>query len=429
MAEDQQVSDVSERTNSRIQWIDALRGFPIVLMICVYVYRGWALEGVTPPEFYYGIEMFLGFAPTFFLTVVGMSMYLSLNRQGPTKYHWKRGLMIFIGGFSISLVAMAPYKFNIFHIIGICILVITTLKTLNIGPKGVISLLFAIVLATPLVNALDPKVFQEFFIDTITPVAYARPDLIIYTEGNMLLVFLQNVFLAKSSYPIFPWLAYSLLGYLICLLLLSKEGNLARTTMAVGLFGGVAIIVSLSLTQLGIPIFKYPTTVNYFLLSSGSYLMVTGLIVGLYFLKESRNMGIFSQLEFAGKYAFEMFIIQFYAIGILSGLIFFGPDTIFFAMLIATGLVLLVFHLADLYGNRILAAFGFYHLTRILRPYALLLIVLSFSVGAVVYYVQVVLGVFDIRVVTYVVDNAVSFASVILVYWYLMVIRSKKQSS
>lgn len=429
MTEDQLVPDISERMSARVLWIDALRGFAIVLMICVHVYRGWALEGVAPPEFYYGIEMFLGFAPTFFLAVVGMSMYMSLNRRGPTKYHWKRGLLIFIGGFSISLVAMAPYKFNIFHIIGICILVITTLKTLNIGLKGVLGLLFAIVLATPLVNALDPNVFQEFFIDTITPIAYARPDLIIYTEGNMLLVFLQNVFLAKSSYPIFPWLAYSLLGYLICWRLLSKNESRLRSTLIVSLLGLVAIILSLSLTHLGIPIFKYPTTVNYFLLSSGSYLVVTGLTVGLYSLKEDKNMGIFRQLEFAGKYAFEIFIIQFYAIGILSGLIFFGPDTIFFAMLIATGLFLIVFHIAELYGNRILTVFGFYHLTRILRPYASLLIILSFSVGAAVYYVQVVLGVFDIRVVTYVVDNAVSFTSVILVYWYLMVLRSKKQSN
>ena len=59
----------------------------------------------------------------------------------------------------------------------------------------------------------------------------------------------------------------------------------------------------------------------------------------------------------------------------------------------------------------------------------LLLIVLSFLVGAAVYYAQVFLGVFNIRVVTYTVDNAVSFTTVTLVYWYLMVIRSKKQGS
>ncbi|MGY5874305.1 MAG: heparan-alpha-glucosaminide N-acetyltransferase domain-containing protein [Candidatus Thorarchaeota archaeon] len=411
-------SDNIPTKKSRIGWVDALRGIAIVLMIFIHIYRGWAEESVSELPFYLPSEIFLGFAPTFFLGVVGMSLFLSMNKREDTAYYVKRGVGLFVGGFSLNIASLQPERFNIFHIIGLAILVIALIRAMGIGSKGIFIIACAIVLFTPLVNILDPNFHSEFLIDTITPVAYDRAELIQYVDGNALLLFLQNALLAKASYPIFPWLSYALVGYLVSKLLLTDGDEWYRSDILVIGFGVIIMLASIVLTTFYIPIFKYPTTVNYFLISTGAFLFVTGLIIRIYsWVGGGSRGGLLGELEYSGHYAFEIFIIQYFAIRFLSE-IKLGPELIFVAMFSVTAGIIIVFHVADRYGSRILQMFRFYSLTELLRKYILLLVALSFVLGIGIYYIQVVI---DKR--SFLVYNSASFLSVIIVYWYLMTIR------
>ena len=123
-------SDKSQKSPGRVGWVDALRGVAIVLMIFIHVYRGWSSDTVTALPFYQSTEMFFGFAPTFFLGVVGMSMFLSMNRRDDAFYYVKRGSAVFVGGFSLNIVTFQSGRFNIFHIIGLSIILIAIIREL-----------------------------------------------------------------------------------------------------------------------------------------------------------------------------------------------------------------------------------------------------------------------------------------------------------
>ena len=406
---------------NRLGWVDALRGIAIVQMVAVHVYGVWSSSSY----FYLPIAMPLGLAPVFFLAVVGMSMNISLARRGVTAYHWKRGLAIVAGGFSLAISAMYPEGFNIFHIIGAAILLLAAMSYFKVGLRGSMIVLSSIVVLTAAVNLLDPLGKSSYFFDPANPFSYERADLMLYNYNDPLFRFFENAILAKSSYPIFPWLAFAVVGYILCQVLLSRQRG-TRNEIA-GLSAGVAlIIISILLGLAGIPVYKYPTTLNYVLLSVGSFMAATYIVLLAYRRLDWHWLRfILRELEFAGRYAFEIFIFQYFVVIIGSKYLSLGPDRLYLAMVGLVVGILLFFHVADRFGNRFLSTIGYYRATGLFRPIAAGLVAITFVIFVYLYYEEKVLGTMYDRTLNYIVNMTVSFVSVMLVNWYLQIIRRK----
>ena len=331
----------TDETQIRVHWLDALRGIAILMMIMVHIFNTWAKVSISNSSSVPLFVYILGMAPAFFLGVVGMSMFLSLKNRGRSSYQLKRGIWLFIGGFSLGLATLQPQIFGIFQIIGISVILLYLLNPLDNSPIVFPIILFLFLLLTPIVNLLDPLTSSEYFFSITTPIAYTRPELISYSSNNLLSIFIENMLFAKVSYPIFPWISFPVLGYIMAKYLLTKKESINRVINSF-VIGTLFVVASFLLMTIGLPIYKYPTTLNYVLLSVGIFIISTAIVKGIYdiHVSDQRNP-ITKAVETIGKDAFEIFILQFYVIAVGGAFISLEYTPLLFAM-ISSCIILLI---------------------------------------------------------------------------------------
>ena len=185
---------------SRHETLDVLKGLAIVLMVQVHCY-GWWLDPSLRTLPLFTTSLVLGwFAGPLFLFSVGCALALSVerrhragqSRKAVTIHVLRRAVLVFLGGYVLSVVTFAGTARSDIQSVGIlqCIGLSISISYIALCwlPRFIPSLAaIAVVLLTPLLRAAD--VFA----------------------GSPVQALLVNV-PYESNYSLFPWTAYALIG-------------------------------------------------------------------------------------------------------------------------------------------------------------------------------------------------------------------------
>ena len=190
---------MSELAHHRIAFIDALRGFALLLMVLNHTATHLLTQTLDPGR-HSLVYVTLSLSAPLFLFIVGFSLVLSFYRHrtvplGNTQaYYWKylkRGLGLLLAGYTLNIV-IAPheplYSGGILQTIGI-----------------------SIILITPLL----PKLQQEKFRDRLLFIAFliyllfvnAQPSIAVWSSRHPLMTHLFF-----EGFPPWPWISMVLIG-------------------------------------------------------------------------------------------------------------------------------------------------------------------------------------------------------------------------
>lgn len=198
---------ISTKNTKRNQTADLLKGLAVIFMVQVHI-----MEQFAKPEIFNSfigkISLFLGGPPCapVFMAVMG---YFLASSEKPFSYYLKRGIILFAGGILLNIARSANllhYIFNgqshadaFFYIFGVDILLLAGLSVIIIG----------------LLQFIFKRNFIFYFILAIV-IASIGPFLPVFGTGNDFLAYINACLWGNfkwSYFPLFPWLAYILLGF------------------------------------------------------------------------------------------------------------------------------------------------------------------------------------------------------------------------
>lgn len=294
----------------RIVSIDVLRGFSLMIMIlCHYMIAyGDALAAESIP--YFILDHVIGdFGACWFLLIVGVSQALSSNRKEETskltlmKKAFIRGIYLFIAGLLMSALAFGPseiWDWDILTLIGTATIVLYFCRFL---PSYIILLIcVALALTTPwlrsevdFATAWGGELLPSTFISGYYPDILFEPAGIYKVNWNLKDI-ITGYFLS-GTFPVFPWLAFPLLGLVIGRRIVSKKIKadlpflvligiilifLAGTVVYASTFRPVSSPISDYLA----PLSFYPDSISMYYLQTGVTLVLFSLLYYYYDIRE-----------------------------------------------------------------------------------------------------------------------------------------------
>jgi uncharacterized membrane protein len=227
--------------------IDILRTLSIFVMVFVHFTEN--LAGYTPLVAGLGAPMFM------FLSGVSYRLWLqgrkirTLPAESVTKITVRRGLFLFGLGFCFNILVWLPedvFNWDVLTLIGTGILTLAWVRAL---PSGLILLICGLLFAaSPFLQNLVE--WESFWTDD-------------YFDPDLTLTDVWQGFFVAGYFPVFPWLMYPLLGYVVGTEVLAGPDEPARRRglqqmgwLGGGLMGLAALAVSL---RLGYPE-QFPAT-------------------------------------------------------------------------------------------------------------------------------------------------------------------------
>jgi uncharacterized membrane protein len=179
--------------------IDILRTLAIALMVFVHFLENLAGAVWTPA----------GFGAPLFTFLVGVSYRLWVNTQEAkgkedseiSRVTVRRGAFLFVLGFAFNIVVWLPgdtFNWDVLTLIGTAFFVLNVVR--NLPPAVPLVLAAATFALAPVLREMTD--YQSYW-----PGAYFDPDWTLYD--------LLVGYLACGYFPLFPWLAYPLVGYVV----------------------------------------------------------------------------------------------------------------------------------------------------------------------------------------------------------------------
>jgi uncharacterized membrane protein len=252
--------------------IDVVRAAAILLMIQVHFSDNLSSRG-EGSAWLYDISGWLGLVPApLFTFVAGVSYGLWLRKQVGagrsdeeiTKVTVRRGLFLFAAGIAFNALVWLPedtYNWDILTLIGTALVLLAFLRKLPAAPLVVLCVMLAAV--APLLRAAGD--YPAYWHDQ-----EYHPDL---TLEDVALGFLAN-----GYFPVFPWLAFPILGFVVGDAVYGDELETPRWVLVTGA-GLLAASLLLALVRPHLPAAvdrtfaggytMFPATLTYLLATAG----------------------------------------------------------------------------------------------------------------------------------------------------------------
>lgn len=240
---------VTKSGSARVQSIDALRGFVMVIMLLDHLRETWFLhvpvadpiDASTALPALYWARLVASLCAPIFIALTGISafLYSAKHTIAETRvYLIKRGLVLMaLEVFFLSElywgVASPTFWLQVIWCIGVCMIVLAAL--VGLPRKLLLAAGLVIVCGHNLLDTIKLEAGQPFF--TTWALLHQR-DVIELPFG----------FVAKTTYPVLPWIGVILLGYAIGPWFLSRVDAKVRRRRLLALGG--AMLLSFALLRL-----------------------------------------------------------------------------------------------------------------------------------------------------------------------------------
>jgi len=293
--------------------IDVLRGFSLVLMIMCHFMIGYGDAEAVESLPYFILDQFIGdFGATWFLLMVGMSQVLSADRRKEVgefnlmKKAFLRGVYVFAAGLLMAALAWGPkeiWDWDILTLIGSATVVLYFCRFL---PSWLILLnSAALALMSPwLRGGVDftagwgGELVAAPFISDYLPGILFNP-----VSDYKVIWRLDDIvkgYFLSGTFPIFPWLAYPLIGFVIGRRIVGKQIKqdlpiLQLIGLILIFLGGTVSYASLfrpgssPISDYIAPLSFYPDSITLFYLQTGVALVLFSL---LYFYYDGRETAV-----------------------------------------------------------------------------------------------------------------------------------------
>ncbi len=292
----------------RYHAIDILRTIAIIGMIQVHVVE-W-LSGYTDSKspLYQLSELLGSFPAAMFTFLVGMSLFISIKRQESegvdpqllAERNLRRGVAIFFFGLLFLILVWMPeevFAWDILTFIGASLLIIFPLRNLN--SKIFLSAALFVVVVSPVIRMFtDYHSYWNKWGEYST--SFAMPDVLMG-------------FLANAYFPLFPWIVFPLLGYVIGRACFGEQE--LRLPGSLLPAGSILVIASLVMIYISSnvnlpeavslyisPFTFYPASTSFLLLATGINILLFVLFYRLFDLKR-KELGKNPFLVFCNRYS------------------------------------------------------------------------------------------------------------------------------
>lgn len=296
---------------NRLNYLDVLRGWAILLMFETHAYQAWCSPRVKTSDFYACSRMLGGLAAPLFLFLAGVSIVLmhhSLTRKGFDSAAIQgrllgRGLWILAAAFLFRLQAFlfqwrtanaaAVLRVDVLNCIGLSLLAVgLVLSTFQKGRLAVLGIGAAVMgFATPLIYDVNLR-------------AYLPQLMADYINGRP----------PAALFPIFPWMGFTLAGGAVGVVVArcsQEPGSHRRLINATAVLCAALLVACFTVDR--IPYQLYPTY-NFWLTSPqyfGIRLAVMGLMmVACYYWRVLRPQPRFSILEQLGRHSLLLYWVH-----------------------------------------------------------------------------------------------------------------------
>lgn len=297
---------------------DLLKGFAVFLIVPVHILETFI--NLPGRESLFGkILLLLGgpIAVPIFMMVMGY--FIGLNRKSPLQ-NAIRGLFIFVLGLFLNIGLnfhlllkiytegwqLDPLQFifgvDIFYLAGLSIIILSILKAIKKGQEWmVLALILVVVGSTSYLN-----------------------ELLMVTDRNYILPFIAGPY-SWSYFPMFPWLAYPLLGFLF-----QKIERQTKELIQKYKKGAITVLISILLLVLAFSKSGIETTINlneyyhhgfsFFLWAVG--LVILWVIMFWFLVQKFPEFPVIVFLRWLGKNITVFYVIQWLIIGNIATAIY-----------------------------------------------------------------------------------------------------------
>ncbi len=303
-------NDMNGRS-SRVVLADILKGVAVILMIQVHLMELFALPAVSG-SFPGRISLFLGGPPAAPVFMAVMGYFFGRSGKSTGRHLW-RGAKLIVLGFLLNLGLNAHLLIKILngtfaidpwpYVFGVDILFLAGL-----------SLMLMALFRALAGNRIIPWILLMLV------VASANPYLPVYSGSQAWIKYLQACFwgyFSWSYFPVFPWMAYPLLGMVFYLVI--QKAGLQKLRPA---HAAMAVVLLLIPVVIGFPQqFKIATQLDLyyhhnllFFLWTTAFLLAWTLMFFLFFYKNSKNF-LARYLAWTGKNVTVFYVFQWLLIG------------------------------------------------------------------------------------------------------------------
>lgn len=287
----------------RVKWIDMLRGFAIFLMIPIN------LAGeVLADEYPLILRAACSLAAPIFIMLSGFMASITLDKHHSFKYYiLRRGLFILFVGVLVDVIVWQIYPFTTFdvlYLIGISI----PIAYLAVGLKSYqrIGAILVIIVLTP--------ILQQAFGYTYYPIELGLNGEITVEVENQ--TGIANHLFVDGWFPLFPWLALSLIGIELADIFKRKRSDEFGLFL---LYMGLPLVILGILTYLFIPSkmlvregyneLFYPPSIQYLMSFIGASILSFFFFIKIEKTKWSK---MFSPLGNMGKAALPIYFVHLF---------------------------------------------------------------------------------------------------------------------
>lgn len=289
---------------SRITHIDSLRGVAVLLMVMVHSAATWnPFDGDQETILAYIVSGLGGLAAPLFVTLFGWGMLRS-----KLKFKARIFQATFLLLCQVLVNIFSPHLFNQFT-------------------PGILSLMALLTIIFPLIDYCLTKLKINFILISISiimlvqillPGAQGTGDWDDRVADNSITILISNLFLT-GTYPLFPWIIFSILGATISSLQRNETHTLPidNKTITVIILGMLFCIVTFIIAQYNGDLWAHPSSEAYLTFFPANYGFLIASITGTLLIWLLIQRFILSFLVSTGRLSLTIYVIHFIPLSLM----------------------------------------------------------------------------------------------------------------